>query len=433
MFSYILVLVCFCAACVSYLKYKNIYNPPFLMGAFWTIITLFSTLGLYNQKIAGEKTYGICLLGMTGFFIGSFVDKRIVLHRKDKYIEKEETQGATAIIANSKFVTVSLLVLIIILLLRDIRVMAILASGIKMNQIRVDFNNVVLNSSFERALNTYIIMPLIYLLPAIVIPEFIAFRRQIKNLILTIIVLIEFTFCDGGRVPFFYCAVFVFCSLYIFHVDFHNVVEMFQSTSKKTKRITGIAAIGIVVIAVYMIAKLSTSREIHYTIGNSIYSYFTGCFPFLEHNLNKIEENNIYTYGAAFSHGILNVIFYLLNTLKICKYPTFYNVVHEWGNVQEFIQIGSSNFNAFVTPFYYFYMDFRYFGVLLGGIAYGTIATQIYVRMKKQSIYQYKYVAAYMLIIQSIVTSMVRWQFYNANFVMAFIILGLFPSRKNEK
>ena len=167
------------------------------MGVFWTIITLFSTLGLYNQKIAGEKTYGICLLGMTGFFIGSLIDKRIVLRRKDKYIEKEETQGATAIIANSKFVTVSLLVLIIILLLRDIRVMAILASGIKMNQIRVDFNNMVLNSSFERALNTYIIMPLIYLLPAIVIPEFIAFRRQIKNLILTIIVLIEFTFCDG--------------------------------------------------------------------------------------------------------------------------------------------------------------------------------------------------------------------------------------------
>ena len=101
------------------------------MGAFWTIITLFSTLGLYNQKIAGEKTYGICLLGITGFFIGSLVEKKIVFHRNDKCIEKEKSQGAVAIIANSKFVTASLLVLIGILLLRDIRVMAILASGIK--------------------------------------------------------------------------------------------------------------------------------------------------------------------------------------------------------------------------------------------------------------------------------------------------------------
>lgn len=432
MFSYILVMVCILAAVFFYLKYKNIYNPPFLMGVFWAIITLFSTFGLYNQKVAGEKAYGVCLIGMLGFFCGSLLDKKIVLRRGHKCDVRVQNQQVMAVVANSKCITVILVILALILFQRDIRVMAILSSGIRMSQIRVDFNNIVLNSSFERALNTYIIMPLIYLLPAIVIPEFIAFRKQIKNLVLTVIVLVEFTICDGGRVPFFYCAIFVVCSLYIFRVDFKNVIKTFQFKSKRTKRLTLIVAIAVVALAGYMIVRLSTSRNIQYSFGNSVYTYFTGCFPFLEYNLNKIDQNNVYTYGAAFFHGVLNIIFYLLNTVKICAYPAFYNFVHEWGNVQEFIQIGSANLNAFVTPFYYFYMDFRYLGVALGGAIYGIIAIQIYLRMKNQSIYHYKYIAAYMLIIQSIVTSMVRWQFYNANFVMAFVILMLLPSRKGQ-
>ena len=436
MFSYILVMVCIFAACFFYLRYKNIYNPPFLMGAFWAVITLLSTFGLYNQDVADEKTYGVCLIGMLGFFCGSLINGKIVLHHKRKCNCKCNSRGlnqqVTAVIANSKFITLILIVLAVILFQRVIRVMAILSSGIQMNQIRVDFNNIVLNSSFERTLNTYIIMPLIYLLPVIVIPEFIAFRKQIKNLVLTIIVLVEFTICDGGRAPFFYCAIYVVCSLYIFHVDFKNVIVTLRSKSRRTKRLTLIAAIAVVAVAGYMILRLSTSRSIQYSLGNSIYTYFTGCFPFLEYNLNRIDQNNVWTYGSAFFHGVLNIVFYLLNAANICTYPEFYNYVHEWGNVQEFIHIGSANFNAFVTPFYYFYMDFRYLGVAMGGAIYGIISTQIYLRMKKQSVYHYKYIAAYMLIIQSIVTSMVRWQFYNANFVMAFVILMLFPSRRGQ-
>lgn len=428
--SYILIFMCILAAALFYIKYKNLYNPPFLMGVFWAIITFFSTLGLYNQDIADDRTYVICLVGLIGFFIGSLVHKKIVFRKR--YMMTEYNSQQTAVIANGKAITVILIILILVLLQRDIRVMAILATGVKMNQIRVDFNNIVLNSAFERAFNTYIIMPLIYLLPAIVIPEFVAFRKRIRNLILTIIVLIEFTICDGGRVPFFYCAIFVLCSLYIFHIDFRDVISRFRSRSKKTKRYTVLAVVGVVVVAGYMIARLSSSREINYTLGNSIYTYFTGCFPFLEYNLNQIDQNHVYTYGSAFFHGILQTLFYVLNTAKVCAYPDFYNYVHEWGNVQEFIHIGSANFNAFVTPFYYFYMDFRYLGVLLGGVAYGLLSIQIYNRMKSQRTYQFKYIAAYMLIIQSIVTSMVRWQFYNANFVMAFVLLIFFPASRKE-
>lgn len=420
--SYLLVFFCIASAGFFYLKYKNFYNPPFMMAVFWALITFFSMFGLYNQNIADDRTYGVCLLGMLGFFLGSLIRKRIVIKPT-----KRPNEHTVIRIANGRVITLVLVVLIVILLRRDIRVLGILASGIRMNQIRVDFNNIVLNSAFERVFNTFIVMPLIYLLPAIVIPEFIAFRKKIRNLILTIIVLIEFTICDGGRVPFFYCAVFVLCSLYIFRVDFRSVVTAFRSQSKKTKRLTTVTAALVVFVAAYMFLRLSTSREIHYSVGNSIYSYFTGCFPFLEHNLGIIDSNQVFTYGSAFFHGVLTVVFYVLNTVKILSYPAFYNYVHEWGNVQEFINIGSANFNAFVTPFYYFYMDFRYIGVLLGGFVYGVICMQVYQRMKSQTQYNFKYIAAYMLIVQSIVTSMVRWQFYNANFVMAFVLLILFP------
>lgn len=429
--SYILVIICVLAAIFFYIRYKNFYNPPFLMAVFWAIITFFSTFGLYDQDIAGDRTYLVCLIGMIGFFVGSLVNKKITF-RKKKIKSTTNDLRQVAIVANNKVITVILVILIVILLQRDIRVMSLLASGVKMNQIRVDFNNIVLNSAFERAFNTYIIMPMIYLLPAVVIPEFIAFRKRIINLILTIIVLIEFTICDGGRVPFFYCAIFVLCSLYIFHIDFKNVITVFRSKSKKTKRLISVAAVVVVAIALYMIVYLSGSRDISYSVGNSIYTYFTGCFPFLEYHLNIIDQNNVCTFGSAFFHGILTIVFYLLNTLKLCAYPNFYNYVHEWGNVQEFINIGSANFNAYVTPFYYFYMDFSYLGVLLGGAIYGVIAIQIYHRMKSQSTYNFKYIAAYMLVVQSIATSMIRWQFYNANFVMAFVLLLIIPAQKGK-
>lgn len=429
--SYILVIICVLAAIFFYIRYKNFYNPPFLMAVFWAIITFFSTFGLYNQDIADDRTYLVCLIGMIGFFVGSLVNKKITF-RPIKIKSTTNDLRQVAIVANNKVITVILVILIVILLQRDIRVMSLLASGVKMNQIRVDFNNIVLNSAFERAFNTYIVMPLIYLLPAIVIPEFIAFRKRIINLILTILVLIEFAVCDGGRAPFYYCAIFVLCSLYIFHIDFKNVITVFRSKSKKTKRLISIVAVGVVAIALYMIVFLSASRDISYSVGNSIYTYFTGCFPFLEYNLNIIDQNNVCTFGSAFFHGILTIVLYLLNALQLCAYPDFYNYVHEWGNIQEFINIGSANFNAFVTPFYYFYMDLGYFGVLLGSAVYGLIAIQIYHRMKSQITYNFKYIAAYMLIVQSIATSMIRWQFYNANFVMAFVLLLLIPAQKEE-
>ena len=70
--------------------------------------------------------------------------------------------------------------------------------------------------------------------------------------------------------------------------------------------------------------------------------------------------------------------------------------------------------------FYYFYIDFGIVGIILGSAFFGYICYMVYHgAFKKKNIVALIY---YMLIIQCIICSLVRWQFATITMVIAFLV-----------
>ena len=60
----------------SYKYEKNIYNPAFLLTAFWGVLGTLSGLSLYGMYMPSNKTYFVCSLGVIFFSLGNLFSKQ---------------------------------------------------------------------------------------------------------------------------------------------------------------------------------------------------------------------------------------------------------------------------------------------------------------------------------------------------------------------
>ncbi len=65
-------------------------------------------------------------------------------------------------------------------------------------------------------------------------------------------------------------------------------------------------------------------------------------------------------------------------------------------------------YNAYVSCFFYFYLDFGIIGVMLGSFVFGKISSIFYnLLIKNKSLLS---ILIYMIILQCIIDSFIRWQ-----------------------
>ena len=72
--------------------------------------------------------------------------------------------------------------------------------------------------------------------------------------------------------------------------------------------------------------------------------------------------------------------------------------------------------------FFAFYLDFREIGVFAGTLIFGYIVEKSYKKAKTKRV---EYLAFYLLLIQCIVKSFVRWEFVLEQYWLSFLILRL--------
>jgi O-antigen ligase len=116
---------------------------------------------------------------------------------------------------------------------------------------------------------------------------------------------------------------------------------------------------------------------------------------------------------------------YVLSFLNRLGLPVanFSSYVQSLLYVENRIAIGpTSSMNAFVSQFYYMYVDGGVMGVVIGMMIYGIVSHNLY--KKAKNLTSARGMALYFLIVETIVTSMVRFQFTNIAFAMSvFYIL----------
>ena len=154
--------------------------------------------------------------------------------------------------------------------------------------------------------------------------------------------------------------------------------------------------------------------------------YFNISLPIGDYWVNYIDNYHSQTFliGYSFFKGFLDNIHSLFKILGLDL--VYSNLGSELINLPQdnYINIGFQKYyNAFASMIYFFYLDFRYLGVLFGCLIFGFITG--FVEVNANVCKKTKMIAFYLLFSQAVFKSFVRWEFNVGSYVMAYFYLYL--------
>lgn len=181
---------------------------------------------------------------------------------------------------------------------------------------------------------------------------------------------------------------------------------------------------------VYVVYNLSINRnpDEEYDFFSSIYFYFCGCIPHTSIRLETIDFE--YTFGFTFLSGMLRPFMLVYKYLfGGGSFPHLYQVSIDIPSTLQsptvYVADGHA-FNAFVLPFYYFYNDGGFIAVALESLLYGFFCTYTYERYKRTG--KEKDFAKYLIVVNYIATSMIRYDFAIVYFALCYFYVNVFYS-----
>lgn len=393
--------------CISH---REKINPITIMTGTWGVAMLLYCSGIVEYGNISLRTYLVIIVGLTAFSVGALLSKKI----RFKYI------AAEYIIDNR--IIIALQFLTILLLLPDaINSILLLASGATFEAIRTNTvlgASSVLSNPVVALIKNYIVNPftvLVYPLTAYVLVVEKRRKTKFRITVLAIMICLCQVFSQGGRVSLVYLAMHI--------VIVPRLFGYRMGLSAKTKRRI---LLGTVVMSVVFYV-ISISRGIS-NMQRSLVLYVSGCVPLMDYYLNNLCNTQMFTYGGAFLEGILRLVFTLAENIGI-PYPNFVRYVEGLTNFEQTVTIGNDlRMNAFVSCFYYFYLDGGMIMVFLESMIYGFITEMFYKKAKKGK--NPKYIVIYALFIQTLVFSLVRFQFILPSYVIAIIMASILFKKK---
>ena len=400
----------------AYLKNKNIYNPCFLLTAFWTLIVFLAALRLYGLIQPSFTVYIATLLGILFFATGCFF-----------FSNKRITIGGNRLDSLShsfipKRFNIVVLCMLAYELYRFVDVFSMLRRGYTLNMIRLLYFGINVDGfqigRFESVMETYVHLPLLYTCMALLAIDTVIPKEKKKiSLLFRILGYVWIGLAQvimGGRMV-----------IYIFAVELVIAYIMLKKTriqlSGKKKKILIITLVCIAIAFVYWLS-ISRSGNKEYPFLRSLYVDFCGC---MAHMTLRFESVNIeYTYGMSLLSGIFRP-FMLIIKYVLGSVPDVYQATLDIGEqLQGAVMIGPNiDFNAYVLPVYYFYYDCGFVGIVFDSFVCGAVCQTFY--NKFQDTKTYISSAFYMLIVFAIFTSMIRYAGNLVYFILSFVALRL--------
>ncbi len=413
----IMIVLCLIIAGLSLYREKNIFNPLTLFLGFWSFILI---LSLINQNTHAVKvtTYLYMTIGFLSFALGFYILKLL--------LSKKRTNEIRSYKFNYKVLYLLYAITFAILVYLLVNVIILLSQGQSLYSIRKslfsDKTNVIMS-----VIQFYVIDTMAYILVICGVSNLYFGKNKKQIIIFTVIFILMVAFQNGGRLIIYRFAV----DLVIGFLVYINVGKRSFSLDKKS--ISIVLASSILIIGVSVLITIMRKSSVRL-----IYDYFTGCINLLDYRLTVIDQQNQYTHGFSFFGGIIRPIFTLLNKAHIVPYPDLY--LESAGILRDNVQQGvyfispGIKYNAFVTPFLYFYLDLRIYGIIFGSMIYGGICYIVYRNILVNP--NIKSISIFLLITQELFTSMIRWQFNVPSYAWGVIILligcGIFIEEKRS-
>ena len=323
--------------------HKNIVNPVSIFSGIWLIILFVYQTTIIQSSPISDKSHLILAIGIASFAVGSLFAEIVMQHKQGS----RNGGGGESVLEKDGFnyrIIFWLCIVSVLCLLPDawnsiIRVF----SGDTFQEIRANHSsgNSVLTNQLVLVVLNYVINPFCVLVVPICAIDFISGKKTKWLFCFMIIITFLETFVSGGRIQL------VYVPLHFLIVFFYDRGKLYISRRTRRRIFLGIAVTFIVVNAITSSRGSNWEKE---TIG----LYVSGGIPLMDHYVSSF--NSEYTFGAAALSGYLRTIFSLLENVGFV-YPRFLTRIQQLLDVEEVVYIGSLQMNAFVTLFYYFFID----------------------------------------------------------------------------
>lgn len=429
-----LVLLVFMAILVKN-RDKNILNPLILFYSVWALVMGLHSMNLYGLYKASHEIYSYIFLGLIFFGLGYYCT--CAFKKKYKIVIINKNKNIYNYILRYSLVYILAIICILFFLKNFLLALQTLVNGNTIDSLRVmaQDENSILNSSsnISNFIYNFIVLPSATVIEVVAVVDFWFGKRDKHLFIMNIIIIIMRVISDAGRTPLFNFALYmIFCYLLskVINGKGINNIKLKQKMNKKIIRRYGILG----VISLGMLTFLRSGA----LFLRHLYFYFAMAPYMFNHWASVVDKSEITSYGTASMNGYVFSFFYFIKNLINTSYPEFiqkvYDLIAQTDSLWINIAPGSTAANAYVSAFWFFYLDGRLIGIVVGMFLYGSIATTIYLSVKKTE--SIKMISLYIIIIQGIVFSFIRFPFAKIYYALAILMLLLLvykPVRVKEK
>lgn len=365
------LLLCFIFIILAFNKFHRLVNLVSVFTVMWFFWGALSCLGFFNLRV---PSFNVHLLA---WIFVSIVDFCFLLFAKNNYdCCVCDLDGLNCIFRAHILQALSLSLLIPLMY----KTASLYFSSTGLAAIRnIYFSGTNFSSMYQDLF--FRLIPMGFTQALIIIYVYYSFEtKQYKYLIYSFLNVILITLISGGR----YALMLILYTVLILWLT--GQINIGQDTfiikyKNKLKKI-------ILLIVVVMFAITLKRGQ---AILNNVYMYFSGSLSFLDYILENPSSfaldkplHGYLTFGAIVEPVVLFLKVIGLTTAKVPSYE--FNIY-----CQNYYNIGANGyhilFNANTSVLYYFIRDFGFFGVIIGALFFGIVATYSYNRWKKGSIF----------------------------------------------
>ncbi len=411
----LIAMLFFWLALLGNLIYRNIVNPITVFCGTWSLIILaysFRAFDLYEASMESLLLIGV---GVIMFFIGAIV--ATVMKYKHKSIRINPSIIEDTPTPNYIFLLILNAISFIFLIGFGITTIRMLLSGHNFYYIHSlyyeDAGTVGASKTYQNIFSWYVwpLMDASIATFAVVI-QADKKKNKYKNISLIIVIanLFLFTVITAKRSHLGYIVAYIIATY------------IMQGRRAKLKKRTKLAIIAGVLVIIWAFDAISTSRGSESLI-RTLYIYFTGCIPHLS---IKLSDFSFQPKGIASIYGFYQAPLLILNSLF--HFPFISKIFSSMSELvavtQRRVLIAPGiSFNAFLTPFYYFYLDGGMIGNILLSFIFGFVSTLVYINHLNRR--NYNSMINYLLVFFTLYMSMVRIQFFQMRFSLSFLYVYL--------
>jgi oligosaccharide repeat unit polymerase len=412
----IIILFCLFAALTGYIIERNIFNPITLFFTYWAGVLLLVIFGgYYGANVTSTKAYLIIFIGLVSFYVGCLFYYRI--DKKYELKQGIEDKGAYDYELRYKLLYVIYGIVILFLLYNSKTIFEILKEGGSFKDVRKLYTNreeynIVRKSPLNVVFKNFVSTPVVYLSLPVAVVDFFSGKRNKPLLYMTFTMALLWFINSGGRSVLLWLAMYFVIAMLIYRKQF-----------KLSKKI--IYIVGGLVLALTLLLLFTTSlRKGAFSLVREVFIYFAAPIPHFDYRISVINEMypNVFGFGVSSLNGFIYPILFFLNNLGLMPYPDAYLLIRHlsFEELETVVDIGV-RMNAFATMFYQLYLDGRILGVVVGSSVFGAICNWAYVKMKS-TMNQFM-VVFYLVLIQKLLFSVVRFYYYQPSHAIGLVLL----------